>query len=54
MTTIATEFMRFTAGGFFASGLVSEPISLRTRMLSLVSCPQFSPVRALYSNGSSV
>jgi hypothetical protein len=33
MTTIATEFIRFTAGGFFASGLVSEPISLRTRML---------------------
>jgi hypothetical protein len=54
MTTIATEFIRFTVGGFFASGLVSDPISLRTRMLSLVSCPQLSPVRDSYFNGSSV
>ena len=54
MTTMAAESKRPAAGGFFAPGLASEPISPMTRMLSLVSCPQVRPVRALYSNGSSV
>ena len=45
-TTRTTERKRFTAGGFFAPGLVMEPISAVTMMLSLVSCPQVRPVRS--------
>ena len=54
MTTMATESRSPTAGGFFAFSLVSDLISAKTRILSLVSCPQDRPVRAWYSNGSSV
>jgi hypothetical protein len=45
MTTIMTESRNPAAGGFFAFGRVSDPISLPTSRTRQVSCPAVKPVR---------
>ena len=51
---MTTEWNRPTAGGFVAPGLPTEPISRIASRASMFSCPTVSPVRALYSDGSSL
>ena len=53
-TTMTTEWSRPAAGGFVAPDLTTEPISRAASRASMFSCPAVSPVRALYSNGSSL